>query len=70
MSLRTKLILEINKLPVSDLIAVQNFLFALSTRHPAVLPTVTTTPLDVRQALRQCHGELAEEIMQNREDRF
>ena len=72
MSLRERLIVEIKTLPVLDLLAIQHFLGALSTRQLSVSSAIKkeVTYLDTRQALRHCSGNLAEEIINNREDRF
>lgn len=72
MSLREQLIVEIKTLPISDLLAIQHFLGALSTRQLSISSTIKkeTTYLDTRQALRYCSGNLAEDILNNREDRF
>lgn len=72
MLLRDKLVSEIKQLPISDLITIQNFLLVLSARQQTTLPTIVKeiTHLDTRQALRHCRGNLAEDVIQNREDRF
>ncbi len=69
MLLRDKLIAEIKELPVSDLVVIQQIVSALSAHRSPPIKN-ERTHLDTRQALRHCSGSLADEIVQNREDRF
>ncbi len=70
MLLRERLISEINALPVADLVIIQQVVFALSTRQSISSSVSSASALEVREALRHCRGNFADDIVEAREDRF
>lgn len=70
MTLKERLIKNIEKLHPEDLMAVQNVIHALvESAERKKRPPSVEAYLVVRQALAGCPGNLSDDIAENREDR-
>jgi len=69
MTLKQRLIKEIDSLPPEDLVVVQNIVSALTRKTRKNIQKTKDSYLKARKALSGCTGNLSEDIIKARDDR-
>jgi len=70
MTLKQRLIKEIDNLPQEDLVVVQSIVSALTRKTRTDMQITKDAYLQVRKALSGCAGNLSEDIVKARDDRI
>jgi len=70
MTLRQRLIKDIDSLPLEDLVVIQSIVSALARKIPNNTQITKNAYLQVRKALSGCVGNLSEDIIKGRDDRI
>lgn len=70
MQLKKRIIHEIESLPTADLLVIQHVISALNAAKQRPVPVRGIAYLEAREALKNCGGNWAHDILREREDRI